>query len=507
MTLGMGWVYVAKNPSIPNLIKIGMTDRDDPHTRIEELNTTGLPEPFRIEFALMVSDAISVEGALHARYGDFRVSMNREFFRLDSSQVLKDIDSVIIELGIENHRLKIFNPDLAAVEPSYQSNPKWGKIDLQEGFLSKEILREYIGNYVSEHLWFVPPEILDENLLIFGLIKSNRLKYIQRPHVEMIFNRAREERFNTLINLLLLPPTWDLEDVITEPITLINGLAVNAFIEDLNKAEYSWLVATFPDFVPTVGFKADPSLPANQELRKEYLIKTPEDIFVKFFEDLAQEIFDSSSNVSYQYRMYLYLRYEQYIFKSRKLILSTRDDFLQNEQKTLGFYLSGDVILCDAEYLNLNGDKKMMKRQEVISSAMSIYDASFLIFFEATIETGVSENDVSKFCRKLINERSSMITCKDDAENFLLLISRVTNYCLERYDGYTDEEPFFDMNAIPRTLRKFVSSEEISAIYKTATGGNFFPFTEELRWETIVSLTDSKSNFRSGLWFHAYHAH
>jgi len=500
----MGWVYVAKNPSIPNLIKIGMTDRDDPQTRIEELNTTGLPEPFQIEFALLVSDAISVEGALHARYSDFRVSMNREFFKLDSSYVLKELDSITKELGIELHRLEIFNPELSDSEPSFESNPKWGAVELAEGCLLQENLREYIEGYISQYLWFVPPEILEESLLIAELIRSNRLRYIQRSDTESIFNRARAERFNTLIHLLLLPitaeRTWgDLG--ITKPISLPSGIVISTFIEDLDKAVESYRVTTNPEYVPTKGVMADPSLPAHQELRKEYSIKTQEDLVGKFYDDLSSEIFDLSSNVSYQCRMYLYLRYEQKIFRSREFVLSVRNHFLQTEQKTLGFYLGGDVILCEAENLALGKEVKIVKRPEVLSSYMSIYDASFLIFFEATLESGTSENDVSKFCKKLIKERSSMIGCEDDAKNFLLLLSRVTTYCLQRYDGYTNDDPFFDVSVIPRILRNFVSSDEMSAIYKAARDGNYSPFTEQPRWEQIISLTEGKSNFRSGLNF------
>jgi hypothetical protein len=505
----MGWVYIAKNPSIPNLIKIGMTDRDDPHTRIEELNTTGLPEPFRIEFALRVSDAVSVEGALHARYSDFRVSMNREFFKLDSSHVLRDLDSVIIELGIENHQLQIFNPDLSSAQPSFESNPRWGSVELQEGLLSKDILQEFLRNYISEHLWFVPPEILEESLLIAELIGSNRLRYIQRSDTEDIFNRARAERFNTLIHLLLPPPAIEYPQGglgITQPISLPSGIIISTFIEDLDKARKSKHVAMLPDYVPTKGVMEDPSLPANQELREEYSIKIQEDLLVSFFNDLSLEILDSSSNVSFQHRMYLYLRYEQKIFTNRKFILSIRDYFLQTDQKTLGFYLSGDVILCETENLSWDNEIKIVKRSEVLATYMSIYDASFLIFFEATLESGVSENDIAKFCRKLVNERSLIITNEHDANNFLLLLSRITNYCLQRHDGYTDDEPFFDVSVIPRTLRKFVSSDEMSAIYKTAHSGNYSPFTEQARWKQIISLTEGKSNFRSGLNFSLVHS-
>ena len=40
-----GIVYVLKNPAFTNLVKIGITTRDEVHVRMSELYTTGVPLP------------------------------------------------------------------------------------------------------------------------------------------------------------------------------------------------------------------------------------------------------------------------------------------------------------------------------------------------------------------------------------------------------------------------------------------------------------------------------
>lgn len=77
-----GWIYVLTNPSMPNLVKIGRTERD-PETRISELSTpTGVPTPFRLVYKALVSDCSSAEELVHSILSQrgYRISNKREFF-------------------------------------------------------------------------------------------------------------------------------------------------------------------------------------------------------------------------------------------------------------------------------------------------------------------------------------------------------------------------------------------------------------------------------------------
>ena len=61
-------VYLLTNPSIPGLVKIGMTTRDNVEARMKELYGTGVPAPFERQYAckVAVSDCATIEKALHA---------------------------------------------------------------------------------------------------------------------------------------------------------------------------------------------------------------------------------------------------------------------------------------------------------------------------------------------------------------------------------------------------------------------------------------------------------
>ncbi len=81
-------VYVLTNPAMPGLVKIGKTSFSEPEDRIAQLYTTGVPVPFKIEFAGRVSDEREVEKALHIAFGPQRINPKREFFRIEPEQVI-----------------------------------------------------------------------------------------------------------------------------------------------------------------------------------------------------------------------------------------------------------------------------------------------------------------------------------------------------------------------------------------------------------------------------------
>jgi hypothetical protein len=81
-------VYVLTNPSMPGLVKIGFTADEDANRRIGQLYTTGVPVPFKLEFACRVPNAQEVERALHLAFGPHRINPNREFFRIEADQAI-----------------------------------------------------------------------------------------------------------------------------------------------------------------------------------------------------------------------------------------------------------------------------------------------------------------------------------------------------------------------------------------------------------------------------------
>lgn len=85
-----GFVYVLSNESMPGIVKIGKTERH-PGVRSLELFTTGVPEPYDIEFAVWVDCPDSAEKAIHDALVAFRVSDNREFFRVSPEVAVEKV--------------------------------------------------------------------------------------------------------------------------------------------------------------------------------------------------------------------------------------------------------------------------------------------------------------------------------------------------------------------------------------------------------------------------------
>lgn len=83
-----GIVYILTNPAMPNLVKIGMTTRQEVELRMSELYTTGVPVPFECSFAGKVSDVKKVERTFHKAFGPYRINPNREFFEIEDSQAI-----------------------------------------------------------------------------------------------------------------------------------------------------------------------------------------------------------------------------------------------------------------------------------------------------------------------------------------------------------------------------------------------------------------------------------
>lgn len=130
-----GFVYILTNESLPGLIKIGYTDRR-PDDRATELNTTGVPTPFKIVFCFQHIDARGAEQAIHADMGIHRVRNDREFFRCDAVQAVTLIlsrfsPSDVYDGGSYWEQSKV---DGAAYTLQCKSCGGSGQIKAQQGF-------------------------------------------------------------------------------------------------------------------------------------------------------------------------------------------------------------------------------------------------------------------------------------------------------------------------------------------------------------------------------------
>lgn len=83
-----GWVYLISNPAMPGLIKVGHSTKD-PELRAQELNNTGAPTPYSVEYEMLVEDPYRIEQQAHKALGSFREG--REWFRCSCEEAIAAI--------------------------------------------------------------------------------------------------------------------------------------------------------------------------------------------------------------------------------------------------------------------------------------------------------------------------------------------------------------------------------------------------------------------------------
>ena len=86
-----GFIYIMSNPAFPNLLKIGKSKKDPTTDRVNELNQTGVPEPFKVEYYAFVEDEDYLERAVHQKFASQRPNKNREFFSVDCVEAIDAI--------------------------------------------------------------------------------------------------------------------------------------------------------------------------------------------------------------------------------------------------------------------------------------------------------------------------------------------------------------------------------------------------------------------------------
>ena len=93
--VGGGFVYVLVSSEKPNLVKIGMTERD-PEERARELTaSTGVSMPYIVAYEARVENPLDAEKKVHSRLSEERVNPNREFFQVPLKKAIATIEEVL----------------------------------------------------------------------------------------------------------------------------------------------------------------------------------------------------------------------------------------------------------------------------------------------------------------------------------------------------------------------------------------------------------------------------
>jgi hypothetical protein len=90
-----GFIYIMSNAAFASgLIKIGKSSKDPEDYRKNELETTGVPEPFVVEYYAFVDEYDKIESELHSQLDSVRPNNNREFFNFSIPETINLIREV-----------------------------------------------------------------------------------------------------------------------------------------------------------------------------------------------------------------------------------------------------------------------------------------------------------------------------------------------------------------------------------------------------------------------------
>lgn len=103
-----GWVYVISNNAMSGLVKVGFSSKD-PDLRASELNHTGSPHPYVVDYEVLTEHPRDIEQQVHRKLSEYREG--REWFRCAPEfavSVVQQIvgDGAIVESFKRADRLK-----------------------------------------------------------------------------------------------------------------------------------------------------------------------------------------------------------------------------------------------------------------------------------------------------------------------------------------------------------------------------------------------------------------
>jgi hypothetical protein len=136
-----GYVYCMSNPSMPGILKVGMTTRT-PEDRAKELFKTGLPTPFKVEFAKLVSEPKKKETTLHLLLEQYteRVNHKREFFRVSPEIVNTFFDLMDGEMWVDTRKVEEVEEEEG--EEEEEEEEEEGEEKCRRQYVSKDIFQD-----------------------------------------------------------------------------------------------------------------------------------------------------------------------------------------------------------------------------------------------------------------------------------------------------------------------------------------------------------------------------
>jgi len=111
--IGRGWVYVITNPAFKDLVKIGYTSKD-PWIRAKELESTGMPYQYKVEYEVFCSNPKSIEQRAHQELDFCR--QEKEWFKCEAVPAIGTIRHILGEQIIYESELPLTHGPLGSIK-------------------------------------------------------------------------------------------------------------------------------------------------------------------------------------------------------------------------------------------------------------------------------------------------------------------------------------------------------------------------------------------------------
>ncbi|MFH8656290.1 GIY-YIG nuclease family protein [Streptomyces afghaniensis] len=99
ITHDTGFVYVMRNPAMPDMVKIGLTTLL-PEERAAKISShEGVPLPFEVVFRALTMRWPKVEKLVHQRLGKKRVNPRREYFSVSADIAVETVRECVLEVN------------------------------------------------------------------------------------------------------------------------------------------------------------------------------------------------------------------------------------------------------------------------------------------------------------------------------------------------------------------------------------------------------------------------
>lgn len=143
-----GWVYVITNKAMPNIVKVGHSMKD-PEKRATELDNTGAPHPYAVEYEVLVEGPRHVERTVHDRLRNHRE--RKEWFRCTPEEAVATIKAVVGTEALFEHYKRADRIKAEAIKHQREAEERSRRIAEEDRLALESLLDSERQKVIARH--------------------------------------------------------------------------------------------------------------------------------------------------------------------------------------------------------------------------------------------------------------------------------------------------------------------------------------------------------------------